>query len=130
MHTNPILICFCSILYYRNLAEHIRRYKIEKELVKALETKNANKEIYFKLKTFSGYPLLNDPSSNEEKWTTKTCYSQHVKNRWHLIIRLSLNKELIQYRRHNLNTKNENESLFSLTKVFLRRKILLTKTPL
>ena len=90
-----------------------------------METKNANKEIYFKLKTFSGYP-----PSNEEKWTTKTCYSQHVKNRWHLIIRLSLNKELIQYRRHNLNTKNENESLFSLTKVFLRRKILLTKTPL
>jgi hypothetical protein len=60
VHTNPILICFCSILYYRELAEQIRRYRIEKEIVKRMDSTSSDGEIYFSLKEFTG-KLRNEP---------------------------------------------------------------------
>lgn len=36
-HTNPVLICFCSILYYKDLNEHLRRYRNEKRRILEIE---------------------------------------------------------------------------------------------
>jgi hypothetical protein len=104
VHTNPILICFCSILYYRELAEQIRRYRIEKEIVKRMDSTSSDGEIYFSLKEFTG-KLRNEPlkgrSSTNDQLKIKV-YKKHILNRWHLFVRLTLNKELIAYRGHNL----------------------------
>lgn len=87
-HTNPVLICFCSILYYRDLSEHLRRYRNEKRRI--LETEEIDYRMIFKLKKFNGYL---PPDTNR-----KQIYSKKNLNKWHLLLRLSLNKELIDYR--------------------------------
>ena len=95
MHTNPILICFCSILYYRDLAEHIRRYKIEKELVKSMRlSKNeANDEkVQFFLKKFGGKlskELHNETSNHitSDNKRSKRVYNKFIVNRWHVLIK-------------------------------------------
>ena len=95
MHTNPILVTFCSILYYKDLGVHIKLYKIERNLLRVDSV-----EKFFFMKTFSG-KLPNETHKNQENKTTKT-YKKHIVNRWHVLVKLSLNKELIQFRRHNL----------------------------
>jgi len=123
VHTNSILICFCSILYYRDLAEHIRRYKIEKEIVKALDAKNSpNKMLHYALRKFRG--KLTNETFLKEKYAQKKTYNHLVLNRWHIMLRLHLNKELIQYRRHNLKTKPIRQPLvlFTKMKLFFRKK--------
>ena len=122
MHTNPILICFCSILYYRELAEQIRRYRIEKEIVKAMDSISSDGEIYFSLKAFTG-KLRNEPfeplkgkSSPRDQFKI---YKKHILNRWHLFLRLTLNKELIVYRGHNLKDKVIVEQSSMLKKMML-----------
>ena len=121
MHTNPILICFCSILYYRELAEQIRRYRIEKEIVKAMDSFSSDGEIYFSLEEFTG-KLRNEPlkgkSSTKDQLKIKI-YKKHILNRWHLYLRLTLNKELIAYRGHNLKKKVIIEPASMLKKIML-----------
>lgn len=120
MHSNSILICFCSILYYRDLAEHIRRYKIEKEIVKTMEIGQSGDEKYYFLKDFIG-KLRNEPilkgKSEEKKILKNRIYNQLILNRWHVMLRLSLNKELISCRRHHLKKKPKIESFSILTRV-------------
>ena len=131
VHTNPILICFCSILYYRDLAEHIRRYKMEKEVVKSMQkVKNSSNddEIYLFLKKFGGKlnkeisKEFSDGNTKTIKENTKT-YRKTIVNRWHVLYRLSLNKELIPYRGHNIKKKLKKESL----SIFTRIKLICTK---
>ena len=121
MHTNPILICFCSILYYRELAEQIRKYRIEKEIVKTMDSISSDGEIYFSLKEFTG-KLSNEPlkgrSSTRDQMKIKI-YKKHILNRWHLFLRLTLNKELIAYRGHNLKKKVIIEPASMLKKMML-----------
>ena len=120
MHTNPVLICFCSILYYRDLAEHIKRYRAEKEILKTLDTGGFGDEIYFSLKPFIG-KLINEPilkeKSQEKQLLKRKRYQQLILNRWNVLLRLTLNKELISYRRHNLKKKNKIESVSLLIRI-------------
>ena len=136
MHTNPIVICFCSILYYRDLAEHIRRYKKEKHVIQNMvKIKDISTEsgIRLFLKNFDGKIIrepFNEISTNEKTPVTvkkAKIYKKIVLNRWNLLLRLFLNKELIPYRGHNFKkTLTSNESISALTKIKLicSKKIL------
>jgi len=130
VHTNPILICFCSILYYRDLGEHIRRYRIEKQIVKAKETNNLDDEVYYLIKKFGGKLVINDSflkeKSSDDRILRKKIYNQLIVNRWHVLLRLSLNKELIPYRQHNIRKKNKSQPISILTRMklfFVEKKI-------
>lgn len=52
MHTNPILLSFCSILYYKNLREHIRQFKLERRKIE--NNINLNDGFSFRIKKFTG----------------------------------------------------------------------------
>ena len=97
MHTNPILISFCSILYYKHLDEYVKQYvkekmKIEKDL----------KGVVVELKKFDGrrLPRNNTNPKNEPKNNPKT-YCKIIVNRWHLLIKLEQNRILLRYRKNN-----------------------------
>ena len=126
MHTNPILICFCSILYYRDLAVHIERYKIEKKIIMAMnKTKTiSDEDIYFFLKKFGGRfakyqeTVGETPADSAQiELSSKKHYKKYIVNKWHVMLRLTLNQELIQYRRHNIRKKDVKESVSIFTKI-------------
>ena len=103
-------ITFISILYYRDLGEYIRRHHVEKRLLSRFYP-----DQIFKLDKFSG--LL--PSGKElpihsyikqlgvSSRVTGRKYNRHVLNRWHLIVMLANNKDLIRYRGHNYRKKRK-----------------------
>jgi len=127
VHTNPILICFCSILYYPDLAEHLRRYKIEKKIVQVMEMNNCDDDIYFSLRKFRGKltkEFVLNKKLGEKQILKKKVYNQLVLNRWHLFIRLNLNKELIPFRSHNLRKKKKTKPKLSRVIAKLSKKIL------
>lgn len=94
-HTNPILICFCSLLCYRDLSEHVSRFKNEKRQI--LETEEIDHRMLFNLKKFVGFL---PPGLVETK-----AYNRNILNRWHLALRLAVNRELIVYRGHYIAAK-------------------------
>ncbi len=110
MHTNSILICFCSILYYKDLAEHIRRYRIEKSYILSKNYPIAFnfEQVSFFIKEFTG--KLSDDNKIIKEEDTKI-YNKKILNKWHLFVRLSLNQELIQYRSHNIKIKSRRKQL-------------------
>jgi hypothetical protein len=125
VHTNSILVCFCSILYYKDLAVHIKRFIREKNLLKAKSMIDHHEKYYF-MKNFSGkltqivvksdLDQVNlDEASSSERPPKKT-YKKCIVNKWHVFVKLSMNKELIQYRHHNIRSRKatsvENESQF------------------
>ena len=122
MHTNPILICFCSILYYRDLAEHVKNHNKEKKYLIAITKHNdgneSDKKKYYFMKKFGNKMArqqeLNEAEdmnrTNETPISKKKVYNKTIVNKWHLLIRLNLNKELIQFRKNNIRKKTENES--------------------
>ena len=91
MHSNPVLITFCSILYYHDLNEQIYKRKHEK-------LENMNIIVKQNEENITKYSMINLSSA-------KKTYKRVPFNKWHLYIRLWLNKELIQYRKHNLKVK-------------------------
>ena len=120
MHTNPILICFCSILYYRDLAEHIKNFNKEKKRLMA-NTRQDKENVYF-LKKFGNkmarrvtLDTIEKQNTNENMSLKNKIYNKTYVNKWHLLIRLCLNKELIQFRKHNIKrkAKKESESMFT-----------------
>ena len=96
-HTNPVLICFCGMLYYKGLSEHLTRYKKEKRLI--LETEEIDHRMSFQLKKFIGYL----PKIEEKKF-----YNRRILNKWHLLVRLTMNRELINFRKQFLFVKEKN----------------------
>ncbi len=95
-HTNPILICFCSLLYYKNLNEHLYRFKIEKKFI--IQKEEIDLSIMkLQLRKFTG------TLPNYEIKCKK--YDRKILNKWHLILRLYLNKELTIYRYHYIVNK-------------------------
>ena len=93
MHTNPIVISFCSILYYKYLEEYVKRYLIEK---KRIEDGTASLDV--KLKTFNGqFPKIRSIITNKEPKD----YRKKIVNRWHLLVKLNQNKILLKYRKLN-----------------------------
>ena len=105
MHTNPILLSFCSLLYYRNLQDHIRNYIIEK---KSVEDKfNLSDEFIFRIDKFTGRVEI---SAIERETKTRKNYKKNVVNKWHVMLMLQRNKTLIKYRAHNIIKKENKEN--------------------
>ena len=98
VHTNPILISFLSILYYKDLQEYIRRYHFEKRQLREIETD----KIELKMNTYNG-KLDNLNGFNDIK--NKRLYNKTILNRWFLYLQLSKNYDLIRYRGHNISKK-------------------------
>ncbi len=96
-HTNPILVCFCSLLYYKDLSEHLRRFKVEKQNI--LNSEELDCRMVFKLKKFVGFL---PPCATVER-----DYDRLIVNRWHLMLRLAVNRELTVYRGHYLERKRK-----------------------
>jgi hypothetical protein len=105
VHTNPVLISFCSILYYRDLAEHIKCYNREKR--RLLASQSDTKKYYF-MKKFGNkldrQRLILDDDEQKSSITNSSTkkYNKTIVNRWHLLLRLDSNKELIQFRKHQI----------------------------
>jgi hypothetical protein len=113
VHTNPILICFCSILYYPELGEFVRRYKIERKILlsryaKQTETEKI-KKAHVRINEFSGRLSFSDeifkPKVKSKSYKTRCII------RWRLLVILNWNKELISLRKHHLvkDVKKENK---------------------
>lgn len=104
MHTNPIIICFCSILYYKDLAEHVRRYRLERKA--ATGDGLASHRVNFELNKFKGRLS----TGQAQYCKVRKEYKKIVLIRWHLFLRLHLNKELIKLRKHYVNKKKKHSS--------------------
>jgi len=98
VHTNPILITFCSILYYKDLDEYLHRFRTERRTLMKTDASFLADELVV-MKNFGGRRLsLRDETKK---------YNRLVVNRWHLWLRLSLNREITYMRRNNLKCKRE-----------------------
>ena len=100
MYANPILLTFCALLYYDDLGEHMRCHRIEK-LVMPL---NASAQLDYAL--WPSVPRSRPSPANyiihpflKSVPSTIRMYNRKVLNRWHLLVRLSLNLELTAFRR-------------------------------
>ena len=100
MHTNPILLTFCSLLYYKDLNEHLYRHKIEKiskpldeSLRENFKLMPSKFESRLPFEQQSVHPFVQNSSS-----ITKS-YNKRVLIRWQLYLTLSLNPELIVLRK-------------------------------
>jgi hypothetical protein len=128
VHTNSILVCFCSILYYKDLAVHIKRFILERNLLKAKAMIDHQEKYYF-MRNFSGKltnivvkPDLDQVkvdetrSSDANERPHQKTYKKCIVNKWHVFVKLSMNKELIQYKHHNIRSRKatsvETDSLF------------------
>jgi hypothetical protein len=125
VHTNSILVCFCSILYYKDLAVHIKRFVLERSQLKARALIDNHEKHYF-MRNFSGkltqIPLKPDLGQVKEDEASSSVgmhqktYKKCIVNKWHVFVKLSMNKELIQFRHHNIKSRKaasvETESLF------------------
>ena len=110
MHTNPIIICFCSLLYYKDLSEHIQRYKKQRRALMNGENIDAN-NVRVSLNKFNG--RLSEGNVSLDRNNTKhelvapsekrklmlRNYNPRILTRWHLYLRMTLNKEIIKYRK-------------------------------
>ena len=99
MHTNPILITFCSILYYKNLRNHIDNYKLERQFIKNNYNYNQN-EFSLRVATFDGKSGLIKSNTNDQ--SIKKKYNQFIVNKWHVLVFIHNNKSLLKYRAHNI----------------------------
>jgi hypothetical protein len=121
VHTNPIILTFCSLLYYKELTEHLRRYKIEK----AFAEKFIDKDEEIKMATFKGRvpPVFHvEDGSNKRAVSARPSfyevqmnllgpvkkYNKFIVNKWHVLVMLERNKALVRFRKHFVE-KNENE---------------------
>lgn len=82
------MICFCSILYYKNLSNHISHFKIEKRRIQT----NLTRDKVCRIADFTGR-AINDRLANKKIYNTK------ILNKWHLLIMLDRNKSIIRYRK-------------------------------
>jgi hypothetical protein len=112
VHSNPILTTFCSLLYYKDLSKHLRLHKIEK-LRKPLD--ESLKDHYeLRPSRFTQEPeqteLLLHPFvrrfTDLTLYKTRKTYNKRVVNKWHLLVRLSLNIELTVHRKHRIRAKS------------------------
>lgn len=128
MHTNPIIICFCSILYYKNLGEHLRRYQKQRRAL--VNSGEFEKNVKIELTEFTGrLPdeesvslSLDDDASMAQKRLIRKKYKTIVVIRWHLFLTMTLNKEIIKYRKRN-NVKEKKGTQESLINKIKKRII-------
>ena len=103
MHTNPILISFLSILYYKDLNDHIRQFRIERN---NLMKEHLNPKA-IKINKFNGKLKTSDVSFQLQSKKIMRNYNKTILNRWCLYITLSNNFNLLIYRKHNILKNNE-----------------------
>jgi hypothetical protein len=112
VHSNPIIITFCSLLYYKDLSDHIRNHrieKIEKGLDESIEKNYTLKPSNFNkrpLNEFNVHPFVVKKSNLHQPMRS---YNRKILNRWHLFLRLSINIELTSCRKHRMK-KSMNDS--------------------
>jgi hypothetical protein len=114
------LISFCSLLYYKDLNEHIRRHKIEKILIPLDET--VMKSCILRPSKFEKRPEFGEhrhPFVKNPNIYLKS-YDRRVLIRWHLLLRLSLNPELTRMRKHLIESK-KNEKKNSSKEKFISK---------
>jgi hypothetical protein len=125
VHTNPILITFCSILYYKNLRNHIDNYKLERQFIKNNYNYNQN-EFSLRVKKFDGKSsLIKSNNDNNDQSSFKKKYNQFIVNKWHVLIFIHNNKSLLRYRAHNIRKKQIVEKIGFIQKI----KSACTKCP-
>ena len=104
MHTNPIIASFCSLLYYPELSDHIKRFLIE----------SRNVGNYLELPEFIGktkrekkiFGFFSEVNKTFIVKRTKV-YNVNIVNRWHVFVMLNKYKALIMFRKHGTLEKNE-----------------------
>ena len=107
MHSNPIIITFCSLLYYKDLDQHVRIHRIEKMLIpfddslKKYYIIRPAKFIQKPLDQYEIHPILTKLNYSPKKLN----YNKTIVNRWHLYVRLSVNIELTIYRKNKIRNK-------------------------
>ena len=90
-------------------------------MVKAIEASDLDGEIYYMIRKFGGTSIRETilmKKSSQSKQINKK-YNQLVVNRWHVLIRLNINKELIPYRRHNIKKKKIQKTISIIDKLKL-----------
>lgn len=117
MHTNPIILTFCSILYYKDLNEHLNRYKLEKKFSSIAE----NDELDLQIKKFNGFLL--HPNTLENK--RKRIYNKRIVNKWHLILCLCQNPQLVLYRKEYIAKLKLKKQIKEKISIFQKIKLKL-----
>ena len=70
---------------------HIQHYQIEKQMIR----NNTNCNISIRIEEFNGRPI-------KSIFKNKS-YKKRILNKWHLLIMLNKNKQLIQFRKYNFS---------------------------
>lgn len=100
------------MLYYKQLAEHIRRYKEEKSYVEQfIQSDERIRMAKFNGRVSSIFQLDEERRASELtpikiRAQTKQ-YNKFVVNKWHVMLMLSRNLALLQYRKRGKNEKSE-----------------------
>lgn len=95
-------MCFCKILSDNELYEDVKRYRLKNNLDAKTEP-----ELYYSLINLNKRDIYR---ANKAPIYTKRnikIYKRNILNKWHLLIRLSINKELIKYRKNFKNLENQ-----------------------
>ncbi len=108
-HTNPVMLSFISLLYYKNLNDHVTMF------VKAKRKENSITE-YFEV---LGGPNANPNYFKESEKFGKRIYKKKIVNKWHLLVFLIKNPILILDRKHYLLDFNNNSLKQSCMRKFL-----------
>jgi hypothetical protein len=122
VHSNPIIITFCSLLFYKDLNDHLRNHRIEKlkkPLDQSLEEFYILRPSDFYKKPLDEYIL--HPFIGKTSYQPKKSYDQKILNRWYLFLRLSLNIELTIFRKQRIK-KEIVSSKLSPSNVFVMVK--------
>jgi hypothetical protein len=95
-------------LYYKDLGEHLRRFKIEKAYAERFIAENecikmttftghVEQKFYFEQKKIqkNGSPVASQAGVQRPK-----IYNKLIVNKWHVIVMLNRNKSLIRYRKN------------------------------
>jgi hypothetical protein len=91
-HTNPVMLSFISLLYYKNLNDHVTMF------VKAKRKENSISEYFGVL----GAPNANPNYVKESEKFGRRIYKKKIVNKWHLLVFLIKNPILILDRKNNL----------------------------
>jgi hypothetical protein len=94
-------------LYYKDLSEHIRRFRAERERI--FNDVDAHR-VHVGLGKFNGRLSPNELKPVVVVVVNRKLYKKNVLNRWHLLLRLAVNPELLKYRKQLYRPNRKYES--------------------
>ena len=111
------MLCFCSLLYYKNLSEHVRRYKLEKKRIVTESKLKTDEHLY--IKEFDGYlPDMHeydeDKVANAKSLASFKVYNRALVNKWHVMVMLHRNRLLIPYRAQNRPKRHQTHNVLDV----------------